>query len=177
MNIADEKKRNNISEYIIHMYQTEDLIRAFDFDMELIKEYVLKHIPADEVKHDALTEWYLNILNEMKSEGISKQGHLKSVQKYVDELTELKDNLLLEDEDFIKTYQEAKSHIDEMMGLSNGLVKSEVQICLNGVYGLLLARIQGREVPEDVMKSIEMFGNVLSYLSFKYKQQDFMREN
>lgn len=177
MNVAEVKKLNNISEYIIHIYQTEDLIRAFDFDMELIKEYVLKHIPGDEVKHAALTKWYSDILNQMQTEGLSKQGHIKSVQKYVEELSELKERLLKDDEAFAKTYQEAKSHIDEMMSLSNGLVTSEVQICLNGVYGLLLARIQGREVPEDIMTSVDMFGNVLSYLSFKYKQRDFMSDN
>ncbi|MEQ9168646.1 MAG: DUF4924 family protein, partial [Fulvivirga sp.] len=34
MNIAEHKKQNNIVEYIIHMYQTEDLIRVFDMDIE-----------------------------------------------------------------------------------------------------------------------------------------------
>ncbi|MEL7001209.1 MAG: DUF4924 family protein [Bacteroidota bacterium] len=177
MNVAEEKKQNNISEYIIHMYQTEDLIRAFDFDMELIKQYVLKHIPGDQDQQASLTKWYGDILDAMKSEDIVQQGHLSSIQKYVDELSDLKDKLLEEDEDFIKAYNNAKSHIDEMIGLSNGMITSEVQICLNGIYGLLLARIQGREVPEDIMKSIETFGDVLSYLSFKYNQRDFMKEN
>ncbi len=177
MNVAEAKKRNNISEYIIHMYQTEDLIRAFDFDIELIKQYVLKHIPGDETQQTELTKWYHELLLQMKDEGIVKSGHLTFVQQYVDELSQLKDELLLGDNDFAKTYESAKPHISEMMELSQGLIESEIQICLNGVYGLLLSRIQGQKVPDDIMESIEKFGDVLSHLSFKYKQKNFMGEN
>ena len=58
MNIADKKKQNNIAEYIIYMYQTEDLIRAFDCDMEQIRAYVLKHIPQAAEDKEALLNWY-----------------------------------------------------------------------------------------------------------------------
>lgn len=177
MNVAETKKRNNISEYIIHMYQTEDLIRAFDFDIDQIKEYVLKHIPGDEAQQAELTSWYSDLLEQMKKENLVEQGHLSFVQQYVQELSDLKDALLKEDNDFIKTYENTKPHIKEMMDLSKGLITSDIQICLNGVYGLLLSRIQGRQVPEDIMDSLEKFGDVLSHLSFKYKQKHFMGKN
>ncbi|MDX5479843.1 MAG: DUF4924 family protein, partial [Cyclobacteriaceae bacterium] len=31
--IADKKKEQNIGEYIIYMYQMEDLLRAFQFNL------------------------------------------------------------------------------------------------------------------------------------------------
>ena len=34
MIISEELKNNNIAEYILYMWQTEDLIRSFDFDIE-----------------------------------------------------------------------------------------------------------------------------------------------
>ena len=177
MNIAEQKRQNNIAEYIIHIYQTEDLIRAFDFDMEQIKQYVLKHITHEGVDQEELTYWYADLLSQMKKEGIEKEGHLNFAQTYVEELIVLKSKLIESDDDFTSKYDKAKPHIEEMLKLSQGKVKSDIQLCLNAVYGLLLTRIQGREVPEEMKESLELFGDVLSYLSYKYKQENFLNEN
>ena len=45
MLLADKKKKENISEYIIYMYQTELLIRNFEFDIDKIKVHVFGNIP------------------------------------------------------------------------------------------------------------------------------------
>lgn len=175
MNLAESKKRNNISEYIIHLYQTEDLIRVYDFDMEKIEEYVIKHIPVEDKTE--VKRWYAKIADDMKSQGIEEKGHLKEVQEIALELSDLKNELLKEDEDFKKTYEDSLPHIQKSMELSHGLVQDEVQACLNGVYGLLLLRMNGKKVPEELMESINAFGNVLSYLSYKYKQRHYLNEN
>jgi len=175
MNLAETKKKNNISEYIIHMYQTEDLMRVYGFDMEKIKEYVIKHIPLDDKQE--VIDWYTDISNQMKKEHIEESGHLASVQEIVKSLDSLKDELLESDEEFKLIYKNSKSHIDESMEYAKGALENETQACLNGVYGLLLARMNGKEVPQDIMESIDAFGDVLSYLSYKYKQRYFMNDN
>ena len=86
-NIAESKKRNNISEYIIHMYQTEDLIRVYDFDMDQIKQYVISHIPANDEERKEIAEWYEQVMEKMKYEKIEAKGHLNEVQQYVAELS------------------------------------------------------------------------------------------
>ena len=177
MTIAERKKQTNIAEYIIHMYQSEDLIRAFECDIENIKEYVLKHIPGTEEEKNELTNWYSDLLDQMKKENILEKGHLKETQKIVSDLDTLKQLLAEKDEEFRKIYNEASSAIQEMLGLAEGKITSEVQICINGVYGLLLAKINGREVPEEFKSSLEHFGNVLSYLSYKYNQGEYLKEN
>ena len=47
----------------------------------------------------------------------------------------------------------------------------EIQICLNGVYGLLLSRLTGKKGQEELQASAEAFGAVLSYLSLVYKER------
>jgi hypothetical protein len=173
----ETKKKTNIAEYIIHMYQTEDLIRAFDLDIELIKEYVIKHIPESEESKLEMAEWYQNLISEIKTQGIEKSGHLSEVQQLVNEIEEFKTKLLTNDKDFETVFASAKPSIEEFMKMSEGKVESEIQICLNGVYGLLLARLNGKEIPEDIMPALEHFGNVLSYLSYKYKQGEFLSDN
>ncbi|MBL6447870.1 DUF4924 family protein [Fulvivirga sp. 29W222] len=177
MNIAENKKRNNISEYIIHMYQTEDLIRVYDFDMEQIKKYVIKHIPTEDGNKEEISKWYEDIMEKMKIEGIEEKGHLDEVQNYVAQLSKIMNDLKKSDESFKKIYSAAKPHIDESISFSNGIIKEEVQACLNGIYGLLLARLNGRQVPEEVMVGINTFGDVLSYLTYKYKQKNFLNDN
>lgn len=177
MNIAENKKRNNISEYIIHMYQTEDLIRVYDFDMGQIKKYVIKHIPADDVEKEEISKWYEDIMERMKQEGIEEKGHLHEVQDYVMQLSNIMNDLKASDDGFKKIYSAAKPHIEESMSFSNGVITEEVQACLNGIYGLLLARLNGKKVPEEIMSGINTFGDVLSYLTYKYKQKNFLNNN
>jgi len=175
MSLAEEKKRNNISEYIIHMYQTEDLIRIYEFDMEKVDEYVIKHIPVE--NKIPLKEWYRDIADKMEKQGIKEKGHLAEVQEIVSELVELKKELLKSDKDFKNIYDKSKSHIEESLKYADGQIENEVQACLNGVYGLLLLRMNGRSVDDDIMVSVNAFGDVLSHLSYKYKQKHFLGDN
>lgn len=177
MNIAEKKKESNIAEYIVHMYQTEDLIRAYNFNLDDIREYVIQHIPGDEVEKEALAVWYQDVMKEMKQDGIEKSGHLNSVQVIVDELSEIYEDLQSTDTAFEEVHKNSKKHIDKNMELAQGKVINEVQICLNGVYGLLLLRMNGKKVSDDLMESINSFGDVLSYLSFKYRQRHYLSEN
>jgi hypothetical protein len=38
MLVAQKKRKENLAEYILYLYQVEDLIRAFHLDMDLINE-------------------------------------------------------------------------------------------------------------------------------------------
>jgi len=46
MLIAQQKLKENIAEYILYMYQIEDVIRAYKFDLErIMDEYVRGQLP------------------------------------------------------------------------------------------------------------------------------------
>ena len=177
MNIAESKRQNNISEYIIHMYQTEDLIRAYEFDLTEINKRIVNHIPDGDDEKKSLTDWYEDIIVKMKQQGIEKSGHLLEVQLIVEELSNIHEELQSTDNNFEKVYHKSKSHIDKSMTLAKGQIINEVQICLNGVYGLLLLRANGKKITNELMESINTFGDILSYLSFKYKQRHYLSEN
>lgn len=177
MNIAESKRQNNIAEYIIHMYQTEDLVRAYEFDLDRIKNNIINHLPEKEEDKASLTSWYADIIAKMKQEGIEKSGHLSEVQTVVQELSNIHEELQSTDNNFEAVYHASKAHIDKSMAFAKGLIISEVQICLNGVYGLLLLRLNDKKVANELLESISAFGDILSYLSFKYKQKHYLNEN
>lgn len=171
MNIAKDKKENNISEYIIHMYQTEDLLRSYNFDIDQIEKNVIKDIPQDQQEKDSLKNWYSEIAKKMKVEGIKEKGHLSEVQEIVQELSSLHIELLKSDKSYREIYDQAKLSINKNMEFSQGQITDPIQICLNGIYGLLLLRLEGKQVSEEQMDAVTKFGDVLSYLSYKYKKR------
>jgi len=177
MNIAEQKRTNNIAEYIIYMYQTEDLIRAYEFDLAAIIERIVNHTPGNDEEKSSLTSWYQELITEMKKQGIEKSGHLEEVQLIVAELSEIYEELQTTDNNFEAVHNRSKSHIEKSKAIAKGQISDEVQICLNGVYGLLLLRMEGKPIAQELMESINAFGDILSYLSFKYKQKHYMTDN
>ncbi len=177
MNIAEKKRENNISEYIIFMYQTEDLMRVYHFDKAEVSQYVIEHFPIKPEEKEEVALWYDEVIRKMKAEGIEEYGHLAEVQKIVQELSSLSKELIRSDKTYRNIYDQAKLYIQENITLSKGEVTDEVQICLNGIYGLLLLRINGKQPDPSLQPAINAFGDMLSYLSYKYKVRNSINSN
>ena len=86
MIIAQEKRKTNLAEYILYMWQIEDLIRAYKFDIGLITEAVLQHFQQPEEKNIEIKEWYENLIEMMKVEKVEEKGHLQIIKNNIDEL-------------------------------------------------------------------------------------------
>ena len=77
MYISQQLKQQNIAEYLLYMWQVEDMIRANGFDIEKIKKNIVDPYPSlsDEQKR-ALTQWYADLINMMHDEGVMEKGHI-----------------------------------------------------------------------------------------------------
>lgn len=171
MVLAEKKKQENISEYIIYMYQTELLIRNFAFDIGKIRALVVDQISDENLNaagKEELVLWYGEIIASMLKEELGKEGHLDEVQKIVKQLSDQSLDLQVKDKTYFETFNAARPYIRESIQASKGLVTDPIQACLNGVFGLLIARMNGVEVELKQMEAIEHFGNVLSLLSYHY---------
>ncbi len=175
MVLAEKKKRENISEYIVYMYQTELLVRNFAFDIGKIRALVVEHIKdenLDKAGKEELVFWYQEIISKMLNEELGKEGHLKEVQDIVQQLSDLSLNLQVNEKAYFDVFNLARPFIRASIQASEGLIKDPIQACLNGVFGLLIARMNGTEVGAKQMEAIEHFGNVLSVLSFHFNKKD-----
>ena len=92
MKIAQQLKAKNIAEYLIYMWQVEDLIRANECDIDKIRENIISRYPEEE--HPALEEWYGNLVDMMRTEGVKEKGHLQINRNVIVNLTELHVELL-----------------------------------------------------------------------------------
>jgi len=176
--VAEKKKSQNIGEYLIYMYQMEDLIRSYQGNMEEISQYVISHYPITEDEKSSVKDWFASLAKRMEVEGIMEKGHLKELQELVASLSQIHWKLLKTDATYFSVYAKAKPFILESVMEANGDdLGNEIQICLNGVYGLLLCRLLGKKVSDQQLKMAEAFGEVLSLLNFSYQQQIFMSPN
>jgi len=167
--LAEKKKRTNIGEYIIYMYQMEDLLRSYEFELGDIKQYVVSHYPVSEEEKADIAGWFDELASKMKAQGIEKKGHLLEVKEVVDELANIHWDLLKKDKDYYMIYDQAKPHVLDFIASSDGQdLGHEIQVCLNGVYGLLLCRLTGKTVTEELEKAVTAFGQVLGYLNAIY---------
>lgn len=76
MYIAQEIRKKSIAEYVLYMWQIEDLIRAYGCSLSRIRdEYINKFDYTDEQKEDE-TDWFGNLIRMMNEEGKREKGHL-----------------------------------------------------------------------------------------------------
>lgn len=170
MLIAERKRKENISEYIVYMYQTEDLLRAYHFDIEDLKRNVIDHLPAND--RQAALEWYTSLAQRMEQQGLQKGGHLQETQEYVKRIYNLHEQLLKTDQQYRQIYSKTAVHIRNSMDASGGAVTDPVQTALNGIYGFLLLKLNGHQVDQDIMPAVNAFGDLLSYLSFRWRERE-----
>ena len=57
MFIAKQLKEKNIAEYLLYMWQVEDLLRANELDIENIKKTIIDHYQLDDTQKSELTRW------------------------------------------------------------------------------------------------------------------------
>ena len=81
MIIAAQKKKENIAEYLIYMYQVEDMIRANRLDLDEIERTLISKFEVPyEVKRD-MREWYKNLIAMMRDEQKVESGHLNILER------------------------------------------------------------------------------------------------
>ena len=84
MIIAQQKKRENIAEYVIYMFQVEDMMRACNNDPDTVKSRIISQYRQTPEKIKEIEYWYENILALMKNEGVEHKGHLQEVINIID---------------------------------------------------------------------------------------------
>jgi hypothetical protein len=172
MIVAREKRKNNIAEYVLYMWQIEDTLRAFKFDINLIEERLLKQFNQPQQVIDEIRDWYANLILAMHEEGIQKEGHLKIVLGVTDELFELHKRLLNEIKapGYIDLYNKAKENISAFKEKLQKTATNEIELCFFALYGLLLLRLKKKKISEQTKSAMETFSNMLGLLSKYYRQ-------
>jgi len=177
MLISQKLKESNIAEYILYMWQVEDSIRALNHDIEQIDRIIIRNYDHPSNVKREIRNWYEQVIRMMVREDIRDQGHLKLTTDIIRELSSLHQSLLQEnsDEQYKTLMGKALPFINEFQEKSGANGKGVIETCMNGLYALLLLRLQKKKVNQDTKEAMESFRNLISYLSAKYREGNHPR--
>lgn len=175
MIIAKQKRKENIAEYVLYMWQVEDILRAYHLDInEIQKNIVDQYNQSDEVKME-IRSWYENLIEMMKLEHKEESGHLQFIVNIVDDMNELHNELLQTPEEitynalFFKTLPFL---IEFRNKLKVGEEMNDIHLGLHALYAILLLRLQKKEVTNDTMVAVQHISRFLGVLALKYKDDE-----
>lgn len=172
MLIAQEKEKTNIAEYILYMWQIEDIIRSNNFDLTQINDIIITKFNASTDLQYAMKFWYQNLIEQMMKENLAVKGHLSITLKHLNELNNLHNSLLttIQDINYQETYLAAKDNINNFIIKSGGEAHNEIHACLNGLYGFLLLKLKGVEISAATKEAMNSFSKLLAVLVDRYNK-------
>jgi hypothetical protein len=167
MTIADRKLHENIAEYILFVWQMEDLARAVKFNPEAVR--TMYEGASPEVTEAEVT-WFTALCDLMKKEGLEKKGHIPDLAEIMKELFYLHSNLLtiIKDQKYIDFHQTAQPILSEFLVKTGSTTNHEVEAYLVALYGMLILKLKSEEISEGTKQAMESFSKVVAYLSQEY---------
>lgn len=170
MYIASQKHKENIAEYLIYMWQIEDIIRANNLDIDKIKANVIDRFQLDEAQKKEMTEWYESLIDMMRSENIEKHGHLQLNKNVIIQLTDLHVALLKDPRfpEYTAEFYKTLPYIVELRAKSGETPSGEIETCFNALYGVLMLRLQGKNISAETQNAISQISKFMALLSRNY---------
>ena len=169
MLIAQKLKKENIVEYLLYMWQTEDIIRACRLDIEIISERIIlpfaESMTDDEKKNTR--EWYESLIDMMKREGVQEKGHLQLNKNTLLELDELHQNLLRSDKDasYPAKFYHILPFVAQLKKQQTDTEISDIEVCFNFLYGILLLRLKKAEISAETLQAQEEISKFMVLLA------------
>lgn len=167
---ASRLKKTNICEYLLYMWQVEDLIRAFKLDIDLIRQNIVdKYSYADPKEKKMTMEWYESLVDMMRREDVVTSGHLQLNVNVLIDLEDVHQRLLRSGQ--FPEYNAKFFHILPMIQQlrqksEDGL--SDLELCFNFQYGILLLKLQQKEISEHTRATQIEIAKFIVLLAKKY---------
>ena len=146
MLIALQKRRENIAEYILYLWQVEDLLRALQFSPEAIYSTLVARIEgADEQQKENIFNWYMQIVELLRKEGKEAQGRIDHTLHLVNDLHNLHLQLmkLPVGEHYRATYARLAAELPRLRTIMDNDDMSDTELCFRALYAAMLYRIKG----------------------------------
>lgn len=182
MIIASQKRKENIAEYLLYMWQIEDIIRANDLDIDLIEANVInRYTTLTPEQKKEMREWYESLIDMMRREDVEHKGHIQINTNILSALAALHQTLLKDPKfaDYTAEFYRTLPFIVELRSKSGAEKSGELETCFNALYGMLLMRLQQKEISTETQNAISRISKFIALLSryFHLDEQDKLFDN
>lgn len=172
MIISKKLKEQSISEYLLYMWQVEDLIRANNCDIDKLEQTVVAPYNLSDEQRAEMVEWYANLVEMMHLECVEQSGHLQINKNVIISLTDLHYRLMHSQKFpfYQAAYYKALPFIVELRA-KGGQDKTELDNCFEALYGVWMLRLQRKEVSQDTAGAVADIVKFVGMLSDYYSKE------
>ena len=176
MYIASARRKENISEYLLYMWQIEDVIRANNLDIDSIRTNVIDRSGLDDAQRHQMTEWYESLIDMMRREGVAEKGHLQLNKNVIINLVQLHNALLKDPEfpEYTAEFYKTLPYIVDLRSRAGDDKTGEIETCFTALYGMLMLRLQKKEVSKETSDAVAQIARFIAMLTkyFHLDEQD-----
>lgn len=169
MFIAQELRKKSIAEYLLYMWQVEDIIRAYGCSLPVIrKQYIDRFDYTDDQKAEEL-DWFGNLIRMINEEGKRESGHLDINCVLLKDVIDLH-HMLLQSSKFPiynAEYYKVLPYIVELRNKGDKEV-NEIETCLDALYGVMMLRLQKKEITPETARAVQEISVFIGLLSDYY---------
>lgn len=167
MIIASQKRKENIAEYLLYMWQIEDIIRANGLDINKIIANVIDRYDLSKEQRKSMIEWYESLIDMMRREDVVTSGHLQINKNVLGQLVALHQQILKDPRfaDYHELFYRTLPYIVELRGKAGDTPAGEIETCFNALYGMLLLKLQKKEITPQTSEAIAQISRFISLLA------------
>lgn len=172
MIIAEQKRKENIAEYLLYMYQVEDMIRANKMELDAIEKTLISKFEVSYDVQREMREWYKSLIAMMRDEQKETAGHLNILENLSGQLHEMHHQILDQGVDvaYKGVYEKAKSNLEALRMRSGHGKENDIQLALNGLYGLLILKLKKTPITEETARAFDSIRELVAELSSRYME-------
>lgn len=171
MYIASQKRKENIAEYLLYMWQIEDIIRANGLDLDKIKSNVIDRFTLSPEQYKEMAEWYESLIDMMRRENVVGKGHLQLNKNVIVQLDDLHLRLLKDPKhpDYASEFYKTLPYIVELRSKQGDNKTDEIETCFTALYGALLLKLKGQEISKGTEVALTQISRFIALLAHYYK--------
>lgn len=171
MKYAQQFKQSSVVTYLLYMWYVEDLIRAHHCDVDGLQPLLESQYTPQELPE--AYEWYANLCEMMRAEGVTCGGHLQILRNVIIDLTELHAALLASTRFpfYNAAYFSALPLIVELRQKNGCKEEPELETCLGAIYGDFVLRMQHKPISEATTQALKTISTFLSLLADYYHKE------
>lgn len=169
MFIAKSIREKSVVEYLLYMWQMEDLIRAYGCSLTRIRREYIDRFDYTDQQKDEEEDWFGDLIRMMNQEGKREKGHLAINEVLLQDLGDLHVRLLQSTRFpyYSADYYRVLPFIVELRQKGDKEI-GEVETCLNALYGVMLLRMRQKPISPETAHAIKAITTFLGMLSDYY---------
>ena len=142
------------------------------FDIKIINDTIIEQMGLNETDKILEKDWFKELIVKMKEQYLLNKGHLSELNDLLTELSFLHTTFIksIKETEYIQAYEKAKPAIVELHQKQNGIVNNEIEVCLNGLFGLWLLKAAKKPISEETSQAMALISNLIARLSAKYHE-------